>query len=191
MIFAWMKLLSHVLSAVKHAPTKEEPSVRQKRTVADVRQELVRLARAELGKTDAREYHLEAFSPTEREPFPESWCQSFFITMLRRAGLFRGHYAMRGRGFETALRRAGYKVVYTQNPEPGDLAYFNRQQHHAMVERADGGIVKLLQGNGVGRKVTESQKMKKDVDLFYSIRPVIDAALDEEDDDRTDPDLRV
>jgi hypothetical protein len=58
----------------------------------------------------------------------------------------------------------------TPVPEPGDIAYFQKNQHHAIVASVNSdGTVSLINGNGTGGAVSESRPDIEDVTAFYSI----------------------
>lgn len=61
----------------------------------------------------------------------------------------------------------------TNSPEPGDIAYFNRNQHHALVEDVRGDMIDLINGNGLGGKVTRSTVNRQEVAAFFSVAPYL------------------
>lgn len=125
------------------------------------------LALEEEGKTDPTEYWVESgVAP----PFPRHWCGAFALTILHRAGLGRDVKWIVEKGFL-------YKLRTTLTPRVGDIAYFRANQHHAVVVGVDGSMVRLVNGNGVGGKVTVSTSLKGAVTTFYSIQEWIDAKV--------------
>jgi hypothetical protein len=86
----------------------------------------------------------------------------FALWCLRQAGLTDKTW-VDGKGFAM-----GWLPV-VQLPEPGDIAYFNRFQHYAIVERCENGRVWLINGNGAGGKVTASDRPISDAALYFSI----------------------
>lgn len=130
------------------------------------RSEVVRLARAEVGKRDLDRYFASACPPCVGSN-PE-WCGIFALYILRQARLTDWQWAV-GSGFLSKLPR-------TNEPQPGDLAYFASNQHHAIVVGVRGDTVDLVNGNGVGGVVSESSPPKAKAQAYFSIQPLIDAA---------------
>jgi hypothetical protein len=63
----------------------------------------------------------------------------------------------------------------TYVPKPGDIAYFEKNQHHAIVAAINtDGTVDLINGNGTGGAVTESRPAKTKVTAFFSIQPLLE-----------------
>lgn len=134
------------------------------------RARVVALAKAEVGKADLDRYFASACPPCVGS-HPE-WCGIFALYILRQAGLTDWQWRV-GSGF---LERKG-GLVRTNDPKPGDMAYFNSNQHHAIVVGVRGDTVDLVNGNGQGGVVTESSPSKGKAAAYYSIQPLIDAAL--------------
>lgn len=65
----------------------------------------------------------------------------------------------------------------TNDPEPADIAYFNTNQHHAMVREVREDEVDLINGNGKGGKVTLSTVPRSKVTAFFSVAPYLKDSL--------------
>lgn len=101
------------------------------------------------------------------------WCGAFALWALHQAGLALDRKWVIGRGF---LLVGSHPLPQTTNPQPGDIAYFNKNQHHAIVEFVSTGAVQLINGNGAGGKVSVSTVPKSSVTAFFSIKPLLDQA---------------
>lgn len=119
-----------------------------------------------------REYWADVLPPgTPLHDYPEHWCGALCLFAIHRAGLglevfWKGGFAAR------VLRQLEPGEV----PAPGDVAYFKRNQHHAIVEHVDAlaGTFDSIDGNQspgivrrVGRKLTA-------VAGFYSLGPLLE-----------------
>jgi hypothetical protein len=135
----------------------------------DYRARVVAAAEGELGKSDARPYWLEV-SNGAQGPFPPNWCGAFALWALHKAGLGLSRHWVVGKGFLLTPPA----LPQTRTPEPGDVAYFERLQHQAIVAKVyPDGSVDLLNGNGTGGKVTRSHVQPSQVTAFFSIAPLI------------------
>jgi hypothetical protein len=141
----------------------------------ELRARIVELAVAEL-KNDKPDDYWKDVSHSGRS-LSRFWCQAFWLSMLRRAGVALDVHCETGKGAEHIMRKAGYKFPYVMRPMPGDLAFFGKLQHHALVERVDGNIATLINGNGEGGRVTRTTKLLGRVSLFYSIDDILERAL--------------
>jgi hypothetical protein len=137
------------------------------RTEAEFRAEVVRIAGSQFGKSDPAPYWRDAYGPVWTPGL--AWCGVFALWVLRQAGLTDAKW-LPGKGFIFPL---GLRLTYT--PEPGDVAYFESQQHQAIVVAVNtDGTVDLVNGNGNGGRVTISERVAKTkVTNFYSIDPLI------------------
>ncbi len=119
-----------------------------------------------------REYWADVMPPgTLPRDYPKEWCGAFCLFSLHRAELgldvfWHGGFAAR------CLRQ----LAPSELPQPGDVAYFTKYQHHAIVEAADAGAGTFdsIDGNQpaivrhAGRKLSAAA-------AFYSIEPLIEA----------------
>lgn len=118
----------------------------------------------EVGNSDAVKY----WSRVRREPppYPHAWCGAFALWCLKEAGLASDIYWRDVLGF-LMVRPHVLEIVHA--PDTGDIAYFNHNQHHAVVCHATNGIVRLVNGNGEKGKVTISDTPLENVSYFFSI----------------------
>jgi len=131
------------------------------------RARVVALAKSEVGKADVDRYAASACPGCVGSRF--EWCGVFALWALRTAGLTDWQWRI-GSGFLTRLPT-------TSNPKPGDMAYFDSYQHHAIVAGVRGETVDLINGNGQGGVVTESSAPKGKAAAYYSIEQLIAAKL--------------
>lgn len=137
------------------------------------RQLVVDIARSQLGKRDPGVYWSAVLPKEARPPYPRYWCGAGYLWCLHQAGLATDVRWRIGIGLEGAMLKAGVPFPVTRDPQPGDMAFFKRNQHHALVEEVRGGLVKLINFNGAGGRVTESVSSIPDVLAFYSIEGML------------------
>lgn len=137
------------------------------------RRDIVNTALAELGSRDAAKY---GAAPGV------DWCGIFVLWVYHQNDVLphvRWAYAedinRDGRTDYGFLMVPPYALPQTRRPEPGDVAYFNRNQHHALVEAVRDNVVDLINGNGEGGKVTRSTVPISSVTAFFSIAPYLTA----------------
>jgi len=129
------------------------------------RQRIVQLAREQLGRGPDRYVAAEL-----GEPMPPglSWCGVFALWVYHRARV--APKAVRwqlGKGFAYP---AGLPQV--EVPMPGDLAYFDDQQHHAIVSRVNAdGTFDTIDGNSIGGVVGQATRDLETARGFFSISP--------------------
>lgn len=138
-----------------------------------LRKQLCDIARGEEGNGEEPDYWLDAYGSVP--PLGAyAWCGVFDLWCLRRCGL------------TTAMWRTGPKVygfIYpcglrpTREPQPGDIAYFTKNQHHAIVLEVSPTEVVLCNGNGTGGKVSIGTAQRSAVASFFSIQSLVDAKL--------------
>lgn len=128
-----------------------------------------------IGVTDARAFWRDVLPPgTPESSYPKDWCGAFVLWTLHQAGLGKDilwEFGPPNYGFL-------YRLPHTSTPQPGDIAYFDTNQHHALVTDVGliGGRLGLLNGNGTGGAVTGSTIAPSQAAGFYSIQPLIDEA---------------
>lgn len=138
----------------------------------DPRVRVTDAATGQLGVTDARRFWADVLPPgTPVSSYPKDWCGAFALWALHQAGLGKGvlwEFGPPNYGFL-------YRLPHTNDPEPGDIAYFDHNQHHAIVTDVGlpGGRLGLLNGNGTGGAVTASSIDPSEALGFYSIAPLI------------------
>lgn len=147
-----------------------------------LRAKVVNAAESQLDNTDATPYWRDVMGGNG--PWPKDWCGAFALWALHQAGLAKGIKWIQSLGF---LLVAPHALPTTKVPKPGDIAYFNKSQHHAVVKRLNAdGTVDLINGNGFNpaiqngaiSEVAASRTHMSNVTHFFSIQPFIDKALD-------------
>jgi hypothetical protein len=139
-------------------------------TTMTARETVLQIANEYIGECDplpffedcARQF-VDDRSWTER-----SWCGIFALYCLRKAGLVDWTWQT-GVGFLYRLRSVSL-------PEPGDIAYFGANQHHAIVVEVAQGKAKMINGNGYPkprRGVTVTTRPLSDAAAYYSIGKLI------------------
>jgi hypothetical protein len=109
----------------------------------------------------------QKLSPAELKKL--DWCGGFYLWALKVAFIAPPtlFWNFNGTGIADAhLKR-------TNDPKPADLAYFTRNQHHALIESVDGDTIHLINGNGGGKGITRSAVSRKQVAGFFSIEPLL------------------
>lgn len=144
---------------------------------ADYRLKVTEWAYGQVGRNDPQPYWMSARG--SRIPYPRHWCGAFALTALHEAGLATGTHWVIGSGFLWQLKM-------TRDPLPGDVAYFKRFQHHAIVGdvEVDGALVELVNGNSrplvEGRTSVQLSRVLTHgpgaPDAYYSIERLIDDA---------------
>ena len=139
---------------------------------ASLRGKVVHAAMTQLGKTDPQPYWIDVTGKVE--PSSLSWCGAFALWSLHQAGLALGKVWQLGKGFLLTSPQ----LPQTKTPKPGDVAYYDHYQHHAVVAAVHpDGYVDLINGNGNNKSVSPSHTPMSAVTTFYSIQPFIDAKL--------------
>lgn len=139
-----------------------------------VRGQVVAIAKGELGLQPPHKYYATA-APMYMgtKPNEKSWCGVFALWCLREAGLTTAVWKD-GVGFVGPL---GMPIVSL--PQPGDIAYYSRNQHYAIVVAVNGdGTLTTVDGNSMQAPlegVTEKFVKITAVTAFYSIRNLVAA----------------
>jgi hypothetical protein len=136
------------------------------------RASVVRIVADERPAPDPAKYWAEILQRSGQ--YPPHWCGALVLYALRKAGL------------TTALWRVGSGFIYelklprTNDPQPGDVAYFNKFQHHALVaENLGDGTIVTYDGNGIRSaqfpqgEIGRHVRRKQDVTAFFSIDPLL------------------
>lgn len=124
---------------------------------------VVEAARSQIGRSDPAPYWDDTIGTTAG---PKHWCGGFALWAIHQAGLGPDIDWKVGVGF-------CYLLPTTTDPQPGDIAYFERHQHHAIVERIDGDRLYSIDGNQPD--IQERVRPVSDVAAFYSIAPLLEA----------------
>jgi hypothetical protein len=132
------------------------------------RQRVVFAALAEVGNGDPAKYWADVLPGVD--PRGLDWCGAFALWALHQAGLALDRRWVLGRGF---ILVGPNPLPQTTNPKPGDIAYFTKNQHEAIVEFVSPGAVQLINGNGQGGRVSVSTVPRSSVTAFFSIAPLL------------------
>lgn len=137
-----------------------------------LRKKVVEVARSQVGKKDLDTYFADA-APQFVGQHPE-WCGIFALWCLHQAGLAKEKTWKTGLGFlETSP-----PLPKTHDPKPGDIAYYTKYSHQAVVLVNNGdGTTENANGNGSGGVVSISHPNISDAAAFYSIQGLIDQVI--------------
>lgn len=141
---------------------------------AEPRDQVVAAAVSQLGFNDPAPYWEQTLPTTYVGPFPKDWCGSFCLWCLNQAGLALDAHWIVGRGF---LMVPPNVLPMTKEGQKGDIAYFEHNQHHAVIEEVTDHTYKLINGNGAGGRVTRSEVPRGQVTAVFSIAPYIESFL--------------
>ena len=136
----------------------------------DIRHKITDIARAEVGLQDPSKYWSGVLD--SGPPYPPHWCGGFALWVLKQAGIAANTMWEIGKGF-------CYNLPVIKSPKPGDIAYFERLQHHAIVESVspDGLTVLTIDGNQKpGESVSVRVRSVASVTAFFSIDPLLTQA---------------
>lgn len=125
-------------------------------------------AQSQVGRSNASVYWADVLPGYPPGSYPKDWCGGFALWALHQAGLAKDLGWIIGMGFLDHLPT-------TQNPQVGDIAYFDTNQHQAVVVGVDpqAQTVSLVNGNGTGGAVSTSVTPVSHVAAFYSIAPLL------------------
>lgn len=115
------------------------------------------IAKSQVGKSDATKYWNGLLNP----PYPPSWCGAFCLWCFHKVGVAKEGWVV-GKGFL-------YRYPTTTTPQKGDVVYFTKYQHQAMIVGVSGDTLTLVNGNGNGGKVTLGTCKLKDASGFYNV----------------------
>lgn len=137
-----------------------------------LRKRVVDYARTQVGKRELDRYFSDA-APQYAGQSP-AWCGIFALHCLHQAGLAKNKQWKTGLGFLEVPPR----LPNTTDPKPGDIAYFDNLQHHAIVGANHGdGTIELINGNGKGGVVSVSNNQLSQARAYYSISKLIEQAI--------------
>jgi len=123
------------------------------------RRAVVFVASTQLGLSDASKYWQSVGQPAL---MGQSWCGAFTLWALHKVGIARNVMWQVGSGYLSHF-------PITTTPKPGDIAYFDKYEHEAIVSKVAGSTVNLINGNGTGGKVTASTVPISTVKAFYNV----------------------
>lgn len=115
-----------------------------------------------------------------------SWCQIFWLHLLRSEGLTTDTWRDVARAGWTGAWLLLHGHGRTTDPQPGDLGYITHNQHGAVVQRIDGEWVWTIDGNSVGGVVRERKRHRSEFAAFFSIGGLI-SALEKRDTEPAPP----
>lgn len=140
------------------------------------RDQVIEIARRELetgDPTGGKYWRALGLKPPIR-----SWCGVFALWCLREAGLTARTWTP-VRGFiYVDDAGTGSRVPYlrpTKHPQPGDVAYYLRKQHYALVEEPRGGLIATIDGNQPGIKRRE--RLTSAAYTYFSIASLLPPEL--------------
>jgi hypothetical protein len=140
-------------------------------TETSLRKKVVKVALAERASPNPNKYWNDVLlDPSVK---PKEWCGALVLYALHQAKLGLNVHWTIGVGFFNSL----HKLAPGELPKIGDVAYFNKNQHEALVVAVHDGMVTLINGNDVGGKIGVADKAITAVDAFYSIKPLIERVL--------------
>jgi hypothetical protein len=151
-----------------------------KETEESLRQKVANAAAGQMDKDDPTPYWVDVMGPGIH---PKDWCGAFALWALHQAGLALGTKWKPTLGFLLVPPNA---LPQTKTPKVGDIAYFNKSQHHAVVRKVNAdNTVDLVNGNGYNPKIANGAKSEvapsrvplSHVDYFFSIQPYINQKL--------------
>lgn len=149
-----------VLAVLGFALARDTPAAKRLRLVA--------LIRGEIESPDPSKYWDSVLA--DSDPAPAHWCGALILWALRALGLTDAHW-VRGKGF---IYPIGLPQITAAEVQIGDVAYYNANQHQAMVSVVHGdGRFMVLNGNSTGGAITETETTSAKVAAFYSIRKLV------------------
>jgi len=123
------------------------------------RKAVVLVAKSQVGQSDATKYWKSA---GDLGLMGASWCGAFTLWALHKVGVAKNVMWKAGSGYLS-------NFPITTTPKPGDIAYFNKLQHEAIVSSVTGDNIGLINGNGTGGKVSLSTVPRSSVTAFYNV----------------------
>lgn len=130
--------------------------------LSDKRKQIVKIAQKEIGLARTKVYWLD----TLEYDADKEWCGSFILWVYHQAKIGLGIKWIPGVGFLD-------KLSITFNPKIGDVAYFDKNQHQALISKIDGEMISLINGNGWNGVVSTSITHRSNITAFYSIERLI------------------
>lgn len=147
-------------------------------TEEERRAQVVAIAASQVGPQNPDAYWSVVCPALKGHAHDVAWCGGFALACLHQAFLTKKPWII-GKGFLLTSPA----LSTTDDPQPGDIAYFNRPvQHHAIVRQVKDGVLHTIDGNqGVSPAelvmLRERPRSMRGV-TFYSIRTLILAALE-------------
>lgn len=123
------------------------------------RHAVVLVAKSQVGQSDAAKYWASVGQPSL---LGQSWCGAFTLWCLHKVGIARNVMWQIGSGYLSHF-------PITNTPKIGDIAYFDKFQHEAIVSSVSPIAVGLINGNGTAGKVSISTVKPSSVRAFYNV----------------------
>lgn len=123
------------------------------------RHAIVIVAKSQLGNSNALKYWQSDGHP---ELLGQAWCGAFTLWALHKIGVGTNVMWQPGSGYLSHF-------PITTTPKIGDIAYFDKYQHEAIVSSVNNDQIGLINGNGTGGKVSLSTVPKTSVRAFYNV----------------------
>lgn len=132
-------------------------------------------ALSQVGKGDASVYWADVLPGYPPGSYPKDWCGGFALWSLHQAGLGKNLFWVIGLGFLSG------NLPETGVPQVGDIAYFDTNEHEAVIVGVDyvRGTMDLVNGNGTGGVVSTSTTPISHAAGIYSIAPLLASAQTE------------
>ena len=127
-------------------------------------------------------YWADVMHQSESAPHPPQWCGAFALWCLHQADLareLRWEFASEANGHRSGFLYALRRLPLGSLPEPGDIAYFEHWQHHAIV-RCMVGVDQFdsIDGNqGPVTPIKLHERSIREATAFYSIAGLLLLAL--------------
>lgn len=134
------------------------------------REAVARAALSQVGNGDPTRYWVDVLPAMNVGK--ADWCGAGALWCLHQAGLALDRHWKLGSGFLLTPPA----LPTTKQPEVGDIAYFDHNQHHAVVVGVAPDVVSLVNFNGAGGLVSESSIEPAQATAFFSIAPLISSA---------------
>lgn len=166
----WLALVgtAATLAGLGYAVVRDRVMGAPKMTDSDAkRAAMVEAALAEVGKADLDKYFASAAPNAIGSGV--NWCGIFALWALHQAGIAPGVTWVVSKGFL-------YRLKQTSEPKPGDIAYFDKNQHHAIVRAVRADEVDLINGNGTGGVVSLSTAPKSKARAYFSIERFLEGS---------------
>lgn len=141
----------------------------------DARARVVAIAEAEIGEQDPDKYWKEVCPDLCGHPHRIAWCGGFALWCLRTAGLTNWDwYIYQGPGSPSGFL---FHLLPTEDPKPGDIAYFDHMQHHAIVKEVNWPYVDTIDGNSMASPkegvTAKTHNTAEERITFYSIEDLL------------------
>lgn len=136
---------------------------------------IVEIARSYIGEQDPDRFWQVVQPALVGHPHSISWCGGFALAVLHEAGVCDWPWLIwKGPGTNSGFL---YRLPITNEPELGDIAYFDKRQHHAIVANVHAsGAVDTIDGNTMPfplEGVTVRSYRPGPGMHFYSIAPML------------------